>query len=166
MRTKTLVVFSAALAAVFLLFGVWMGKGKKEKIDRGEVFVKGIESVEILAPGEGTPDIFVQPMDKVFVHYKEYLEGERKIEDTRANLYPPLKIFISAGDVVAGLDLGLRGARLGSTRKISLEPQFAYGARGNGKRVPPHSRIVFEVEVLEIAKHKKNSGLLRPASQP
>ena len=38
----------------------------------------------------------------------------------------------------------------GWVEALQLMPDLAYGARGAGEMIPPHSTLVFEVELLEV----------------
>ncbi|EIE24440.1 FKBP-like protein [Coccomyxa subellipsoidea C-169] len=54
-----------------------------------------------------------------------------------------------AGGTLPGLDLGVRGMRVGGQRKLIVPPNLAYGSRGVGE-IPPDATLDFEVELLSI----------------
>ena len=50
---------------------------------------------------------------------------------------------------LSGLDLGVRGMRVGGQRKLLVPPNLAYGERGIGE-IPPNATLEFDVELLSI----------------
>jgi FKBP-type peptidyl-prolyl cis-trans isomerase len=40
---------------------------------------------------------------------------------------------------------------VGGIRKLTIPAELGYGARGAGKLIPPHAKLVFEIELLDIA---------------
>eukprot|EP01026_Neomeris_dumetosa_P034506 TRINITY_DN27718_c1_g3_i2.p1 TRINITY_DN27718_c1_g3~~TRINITY_DN27718_c1_g3_i2.p1 ORF type:complete len:205 (-),score=33.03 TRINITY_DN27718_c1_g3_i2:119-733(-) len=53
------------------------------------------------------------------------------------------------GSTLTGLDLGVRGMRVGGRRKLLVPPELAYGDKGIGE-VPPNATLEFDVELLSI----------------
>lgn len=53
------------------------------------------------------------------------------------------------GGTLKGLDLGVRGMRIGGRRKLLVPPNLAYGDKGVGE-VPPGATLEFDVELLSI----------------
>jgi FKBP-type peptidyl-prolyl cis-trans isomerase FkpA len=87
--------------------------------------------------------------DDVVVHYVGWLADGRQFDSSRARR-DPLDFALGAGDVIKGWDEGIAGMRVGGKRKLSIPPELAYGDQGCGGVIPPHARLVFEVELLEI----------------
>lgn len=54
-----------------------------------------------------------------------------------------------AGGTLAGLDLGVRGMRVGGRRLLKVPPQLAYGKKGYGE-IPPNATVDFDVELLSV----------------
>ncbi len=52
---------------------------------------------------------------------------------------------------VQGWEDGVLGMKKGGQRMLVIPPQFAYGSKGFGSKVPPHSTLIFEVEVVRVS---------------
>eukprot|EP00889_Picochlorum_renovo_P006074 jgi/Picre1/33104/NNA_008430.t1 len=53
------------------------------------------------------------------------------------------------GGTLRGLDLGVRGMRIGGQRKLIVPPELAYGSKGFGE-IPPNAELVIDVQLLSI----------------
>ncbi|XP_078575771.1 peptidyl-prolyl cis-trans isomerase FKBP9-like [Branchiostoma floridae x Branchiostoma japonicum] len=58
--------------------------------------------------------------------------------------------ILGRGEVIKGMDTGLRGMCAGEKRKITVPPHLAYGEKGVEGTIPPGSTLVFEVELIEV----------------
>jgi fructokinase len=57
---------------------------------------------------------------------------------------------IGARTVIAGLDHGVAGMRVGGRRRLRIAPHLAYRERGVPGRVPANALVVLDVELIEI----------------
>ena len=90
---------------------------------------------------------------RVRVHYTGWLEGgDRHGEqfDTSRDTNSPFLFTLNKGQVIRGWDEGVDGMREGGIRELIIPPQKAYGVRGFGDRIPPHSTLKFEVELVKV----------------
>lgn len=62
-------------------------------------------------------------------------------------------LVVGDGTAPSGWHRGLRGVRVGGTRRLTLPPDLAFGSLGRRPRIPPHATLVYEIVV---------EGVLRP----
>lgn len=56
---------------------------------------------------------------------------------------------LGAGEVIAGWDQGMVGAKVGGLRQLVLPPSLAYGSKRTSS-IPPNATLLFEVELLDV----------------
>jgi len=78
------------------------------------------------------------------VHYTGWLTNGA-IFDTNLGA-AAFSFRLGAGQVIAGWDEGLVGARVGGTRQLVIPPALGYGASGYAQ-IPPNAILVFTVQV-------------------
>jgi len=62
----------------------------------------------------------------------------------------PFQCVIGTGRVIKGWDQGLMGMKVGGKRKRLVPSHLAYGDRSIGAHIKPHSKLIFEIELLEV----------------
>ncbi|KAL1645254.1 Peptidyl-prolyl cis-trans isomerase fpr2 [Diplodia intermedia] len=87
--------------------------------------------------------------DKVDVHYRGTLAQDGTEFDASYNRGQPLAFTVGKGMVIKGWDQGLLDMCIGEKRKLTIQPEWAYGSRGVGP-IPPDSVLVFETELVKI----------------
>ena len=87
--------------------------------------------------------------DTVQLTYVGRLSGSNKKFDRCSNPNKPFKFVVGAGEVVAGMDLGVRGMGKGGRRVITIPPRLGYGARSQ-PGIPGNSTLLFDVTVVRI----------------
>lgn len=86
---------------------------------------------------------------KISVHYVGKLKKNGEIVDSNLD-GASYKFRLGAGVVLEGWDVGLEGMRVGEKRRLIVPPSMAYGSEGDGKKIPPNSWLVYEVELVKV----------------
>ena len=99
---------------------------------------------EALTEGKGkTP----KETDTVEVHYRGALiDGTEFDSSYKRNS----SISFPLNGVIKGWTEGLQLMKEGAKYKFYIPPELAYGERGAGQSIPPHSTLIFEVELLKV----------------
>ena len=70
-------------------------------------------------------------------------------DGTRVAAQDDVQFAVSPGDVIPGFLIGTVGMKTGEIRKIVIPSELGYGQFGT-TGVPPHSVLVFSVEIVEV----------------
>lgn len=138
------------------IYGDFMQKMAEKKKDVGTAFLeenKSKEGVQVTASGlqykvltEGT-GVVPASTDQVRVHYHGTLI-DGTVFDSSVDRGEPATFGVT--QVIPGWVEALQLMPVGSKWKLFIPSDLAYGPRGAGQMIPPHSALVFEVELLEI----------------
>jgi len=94
--------------------------------------------------------------DTVRVHYIGRLSPTGlSFDASRSRGDEGFKFELGKGNVIKGWEQGILGMRVGGTRTLTIPPHLGYGERGAGDKVPPHSTLTFEVEMLDVLRDGK-----------
>lgn len=85
----------------------------------------------------------------ITTQYTGWLE-DGTVFDASAERGKPFQCVIGTGRVIKGWDIGLMGMKVGGKRKLLVPAHLGYGERQIGDRIPPHSNLRFEIELLEV----------------
>ncbi|WP_421864336.1 FKBP-type peptidyl-prolyl cis-trans isomerase [Motiliproteus sp.] len=99
---------------------------------------------EVLVEGDGAkPDV----TSNVRTHYHgTFIDG--RVFDSSVERNQPAEFAV--GGVISGWTEALQLMGVGSKWRLVIPSKLAYGAQGAGGSIPPHSTLVFEVELLDI----------------
>ncbi len=106
------------------------------------------KEIEILSdePGKG---ISIVNHSKITVHYKGFLENGT-LFDSSYKREKPFQFQIGTNQVIEGWEIGLIGMKIGGKRTFIIPSDLAYGEKGAGDLIPPNSKLIFEVEIIDI----------------
>jgi FKBP-type peptidyl-prolyl cis-trans isomerase FkpA len=85
----------------------------------------------------------------VMVHYAGWLANGTQFDSSREK-QDPFEFTLGKKEVMDGWEEGLRGMRVGGTRRLVIPPELAYGHAGAGDTIPPDETLTFEVELLRV----------------
>lgn len=99
---------------------------------------------------EAEPQLFVVIDYEGFVFDPAAPDGRGKKFDSSRDRGQALSVLLGVGRMVAGLDKGIQGMRVGGARTLVIPPNMGYGNRNAFGEVPPNSTLLFEVELLDV----------------
>jgi len=119
----------------------FMDENKKK--DGIKVCASGLQ-YEIITEGSGESPA---ETDQVRVHYEgTLLDG--KVFDSSRRRGEPAEFALN--QVIPGWTEALKLMKPGSRHRLFIPSALAYGERGAGNMIPPHSALIFDVELLAI----------------
>ncbi|XP_035827478.1 FK506-binding protein 1-like [Aplysia californica] len=104
-------------------------------------------TVETIQAGDGVN--FAKAGDTVVVHYTGTLQNGQKFDSSR-DRGKPFQTKIGVGQVIRGWDEGFTQLSKGQRAKLTITPDYGYGASGAAGVIPPNATLVFDVELLDI----------------
>ncbi len=129
-----------------------------ENIEKGKAFLeenKKREGVvvlpsglqyEVITEGHGNKPLATE---KVRCHYEGTLIDGTLFDSSIKRGEPAV---FGVNQVIPGWVEALQLMSEGAKWKLYIPSELGYGARGAGEMIPPHSTLVFEVELLEVLK--------------
>jgi FKBP-type peptidyl-prolyl cis-trans isomerase FklB len=87
--------------------------------------------------------------DVVKVHYEGKLPNGKVFDSSIARGEP---IEFPVDQVIAGWTEALQLMKVGAKYRLFIPSRLGYGAHGAGNAIPPHSSLIFEVELLGVRK--------------
>jgi FKBP-type peptidyl-prolyl cis-trans isomerase FklB len=117
----------------------------EENAKRPEVTVTetGLQ-YEVLTAGAGD---YPSASSTVTVHYVGKLISGEEFDSSVKRGQPAT---FPLNRVIAGWTEGVQLMPLGSKYRFYIPSELGYGSRGAGAAIPPHSTLIFDVELLEI----------------
>lgn len=123
---------------------------KKPQLALDVAFKKSRSGLQVYVEkyGSGTK---VEKGDKVSVHYEGWLAEDYTMFDSSRKKRRPFEFTLGEGQVIAGWEEALEGARAGSVLQLKIPSNLAYGASGfSGAGIPPNADLIFKVQVIKV----------------
>jgi peptidylprolyl isomerase len=94
----------------------------------------------------------------ITAHYVGWLEDGTEFDSSyKKNM--PFQTVLSNKRVIQGWILGLQDMQVGGKRRLRVPAHLAYAERQIGTMIPPHSNLLFEIELLEVLTREADSSL-------
>ena len=110
----------------------------------GVVTTKSGLQYQVMKEGSGAKP---GPHDTVTVHYEGRLPNGKVFDSSIARGEP---IAFPVDQVIAGWTEALQLMKVGAKYRLFIPSALGYGAHGAGNDIPPHSTLIFEVELLGV----------------
>jgi len=135
----------------------------ENKTKEGVITTESGLQYQVIKEGDGPKP---KDTDRVTVHYRGTLLDGTEFDSSHKRGKPVT--FLVKG-VIRGWTEALQLMPVGSTYKLFIPSDLAYGARGMGQKIAPNSTLIFEVELLEIAapnpQHPAGTSQDKPAEK-
>lgn len=85
----------------------------------------------------------------VMVYYIGYVENITEpfdvsyLQDKRPKLFA-----LDQGELIPGLEIGIRTMKTGEHARFLIDPEFAYKKIGCPPRIPPNAHVLFDVHLV------------------
>ena len=86
----------------------------------------------------------------VSVHYRGMLL-DGTVFDSSYQRNKPIVFPLGMGQVIKGWDEGIALLKRGSSARLVIPSELAYGSRGAGGIIPPNASLIFEVELVDFS---------------
>ncbi|XP_064229544.1 peptidyl-prolyl cis-trans isomerase FKBP1A-like [Aotus nancymaae] len=77
------------------------------------------------------------------------LKDGRQFDSSR-DRKKPFKFMLGKQEVVRGLAKRVAQMSVGQRAKLTISPDYAYGATGHPAIIPPYATLIFNVELLKL----------------
>lgn len=85
----------------------------------------------------------------ITAHYRGFLEDGTEFDSSYAREVP-FQTVLSHKKVIAAWVEGLKGMRVGGSRRLVVPSALGYGERGFGEKIAPNANLIFEIELLDV----------------
>jgi FKBP-type peptidyl-prolyl cis-trans isomerase len=91
--------------------------------------------------------------DIVWVHYTGKLSTGEEFDSSVGK--QPFKFTLGGGQVIKGWDEGVVGMKVGEKRQLTIPSALGYGAQGAPPKIPGGATLVFDIEMIGLARPGK-----------
>ena len=137
----------SAVLAVAIAAPAFAAKDEKKSATKTVTTASGLKYTDTVVGKGASPTAGKQ----VKVHYTGTLEDGKKF-DSSVDRKEPFSFTIGVGQVIQGWDEGVMSMKVGGKRKLIIPAKLGYGTSGAGGVIPPNATLLFDVELLDVAK--------------
>ncbi len=87
------------------------------------------------------------------IHFTAWLDDDgakgEMIFDSR-DRGKPVTFKLGTDGVIKGWNIGVAGMKVGGRRRLMVDSEMAYGAKGSGEVIPPHADLIYDIELIEV----------------
>lgn len=149
-RVSTLAARALIISILSLSITIACTK-KDEKKPEAQAEVAEVKDLLMQETVKGTGDEAKDGM-KVKIHYTgAFLDGKKF--DSSVDRGTPFEFVLGQKQVIEGMEIGIKGMKIGSKRTLVIPAKMAYGEKGAGNVIPPNTPLRFEVELLGVEKN-------------
>ena len=113
----------------------------------GDVITSGALKYQDLKLGTGPAATLGK---NVSIHYRGTSTDGKLVDDSRIKFIPsPFNLVLGTNSLIAGMEQGIVGMKVGGVRRITIPPELGYGNRRLGD-LPANSTLIFEVELVAM----------------
>lgn len=105
-----------------------------------------------------------QTGETVVVQYTGMLTNGVQFDSSRER-NEPFAFKLGVGQVIKGWDEGFSKLRVGDHAILVIPSNLAYGSRGAGDVIPPDSKLIFVVELVDVKSQSLTDALARRLPQ-
>ena len=100
-----------------------------------------------------TKGAFIYSGQRIWVHYNaaftlDDLDQKDKIIETSWHK-KPINFIYGNGEVLKGIEMGMKDMRVASTRRLVLPANLCFGLKGIKGKIPPNSNLAFEIYIVK-----------------
>lgn len=101
---------------------------------------------EIIHDGDG--DDSPVDGDEVTVHYTGQFEDGNEFDSSHVR-GSPFNFTVGTGSVIKGWEIAIKTMKRNELAKFSIPSEYAYGSRGSPPTIPPDTRLIFIIDLLD-----------------
>lgn len=105
--------------------------------------------VDTISLGDGVR--FPRRGDRVRVHCNASYADDGEVFYSSHQQGQPYEFQLGAGEVIKGLDIGIKNISVGGIAKLKIPADLAYGRQSSVVMVPVKRDVIYEVELLSIS---------------
>jgi len=120
-------------------------------LEGAKTSASGLQFLEV-TPGSGAVP---QDGDILSLNFTATLPDGTEFANTAQEYGKPITIVFLQDQILPGMDEGLALMKVGSTAKMVLPPELAFGAQGYSGVVPANSQVILEVELVSAEEPPK-----------